>query len=158
MTDGRRSRPRWVDFQAPQHQRPNGAPDAGTVAGTRRRRFRVALWLTAIVLATAIVLPIVWRAVASPKLPPPALLGTWTTAAPKYSDRSFEISPTTLILHTGPGENDFTVHAIERVEAARRGDSTLYTLHSFYYASGPPASIRLPGQPDIIWRRATQDE
>jgi hypothetical protein len=168
MTPDRWSLPAWVDAVETRRRRPPSS-DAARVNGerTRLRRHHTALWLVAIVLSAAIVLPILWKAMAIPDSNPRLLLGTWKTTTAKYRDRSFEIWPTTLVFQTGPGENDFTVHQVDKVDVSVRGDSTLYTLHflnqgvpdaiSLYYAAGPPARVHLQGQPNIVWSRVPRD-
>jgi hypothetical protein len=168
MTRDRRSVPAWVDVEEMRRTPyPGSGPSRADAEMTRRSRRPTALWLVFIVLSAVVLLPILWKAIAIPDSNPRVLLGTWRTTAAKYRDRSLEVWPTTLIFQTGPGENDFTVHQVENVNVAVRGDSTLYTLHflnqgnpdalSLYYAAGPPARIRLQGQPDIVWTRVARD-
>jgi hypothetical protein len=160
--------PQWVDLA-------KGGASPGSPAGQAdppepakaRPRVRRAIWLTAVILAAAAVAPVLWRMIETPHPTPRVLYGAWTTTAPKYVDRGFEIWAATVVFRTGPGANDFTIHALQGVDVAERGDSALYTLHfltrgepdalSLYYAPGPPARIRLTGQPDIVWSRAARD-
>jgi hypothetical protein len=149
MTPDRWSLPAWVDAVETRRRRPPSS-DAARVNGerTRLRRHHTALWLVAIVLSAAIVLPILWKAMAIPDSNPRLLLGTWKTTTAKYRDRSFEIWPTTLVFQTGPGENDFTVHQVDKVDVSVRGDSTLDSPTSSGAGSPGTGSSRRPPRPD----------
>ena len=59
---------------------------------------------------------------------PDELVGTWTTPAPKYSDRGFEIWTDAIVFYTGTAMEDFTVHGIRELIAEPVGDRTEYTI------------------------------
>lgn len=95
------------------------------------------------------------------KTMPDELLGVWTTTAPAYADRAMEITPTTLILHTGEGTS--SVHPVRRVVRVERGaGSALYTVEygtagavetlSFQYVRAHRPAIRLRNQ-GFVWRQ-----
>lgn len=161
-------RPAWVDPEKlRRHPYPGPGAAKASAAKAGQDRHRTALRLTALALFAVVVLPILWKTIAIPHSTPRVLLGTWVTTTPKYRERSFEIWPTTLIFRTGPGEDDFTAHRIDKVDVAVRSPFTLYTLHyqnqgdpealTLYFAAGPPATIRFRGRADIVWTRIAKD-
>ena len=87
------------------------------------------------------------------------LVGVWVTRTEPYADRSFEISPTTVLFRTGTGETDFTFHEVVDVERDPAPDGMAYT---FIYADGLRFSfvhnaiegfIRLANQREIRWTK-----
>lgn len=94
---------------------------------------------------------------------PAALIGTWTTDAPRYQGRHLSITPTTIAFGTGPLAVD--VHTLSGIEVAPDPEGgTRYTLR-FLEPDGAEASLDLHalGQAadtlrisnrDEIWRRA----
>ena len=94
---------------------------------------------------------------------PDKLVGTWKTSAPKYVDRSFEITKNVIVLGTGQGNTD--IHSISNIQEARDGEGILYTFSytnregqpdrfSFYYDSARGGVIRFKNQQEIEWTRA----
>jgi hypothetical protein len=90
---------------------------------------------------------------------PDDLIGVWKTTAPNYADRSFEMSRTTVLFRTGPGDADFTFHEVKGLEREENGQVTSYTLT---YADGLKFSftyekvadvIRFVNQPEFFWSR-----
>ncbi len=92
---------------------------------------------------------------------PDELVGVWKTSAPKYADRYFELKRDTIVFGTGGGTA--SRHVIDRIEEAREGYQTLYTIFytddgtqyqwSFYYDPAHGKSIRLKHQASIVWTR-----
>ncbi len=92
---------------------------------------------------------------------PDELVGVWKTSAPKYADRYFELKRDTIDFGTGGGTA--SRHVIDRIEEAREGYQTLYTIFytedgtkyqwSFYYDPVHGKSIRLKHQASIVWTR-----
>ena len=92
---------------------------------------------------------------------PSELVGVWKTSAPKYADRYFELRSDMIVFGTGGGT--VSRHVIKRIEEAREGDQTLYTIFytedetkyqwSFYYDPVHGKSIRLKPQASIVWTR-----
>jgi hypothetical protein len=98
---------------------------------------------------------------------PDALVGVWTTAAPKYSGRYFEISKQAV----GFGTGDYNVDAypIVGVETAPKNNRTFYLFSlrtpegdpyrfAFYYEPTDGGKIQLENQTKITWMKARTDE
>ncbi|MGH7273199.1 MAG: hypothetical protein ACREIQ_01905 [Nitrospiria bacterium] len=92
----------------------------------------------------------------------PALLGTWKTPAPAYSDRFLELTRGLIIL--GTGEGNVAVHPIKNIEKVHEDEDTLYTLtyvnregkeynFSFYYNPRNEGVIRFKNQKQIEWTK-----
>jgi len=91
------------------------------------------------------------------------LIGKWTTSAPRYQDRFFEIAKETLTY--GLGGDKLDVYPISSIEESLEGNNHLYTINckntdglkftqSFYYHPGNGGSIQLKNQEHIEWRKA----
>lgn len=91
------------------------------------------------------------------------LIGKWTTSAPRYQDRFFEIAKETLTY--GLGGDKLDVYPISSIEESLEGNNRLYTINykntdglkftqSFYYHPGNGGSIQLKNQEHIEWRKA----
>lgn len=98
---------------------------------------------------------------------PPELLGRWTTKAPKYADRYFELHPDyTAVFGLGGRKRD--VSPIVQVERSRDGDFLHYRIShlneagdvyvfSLSYHPGKPGQVRFVNQPGIVWTKS-EDE
>jgi len=94
---------------------------------------------------------------------PLQLIGDWNTCDPNYSDRYFNISPTTVSFTTGDGT--VSTGWIKEIKTVQSGVSILYTIEydvngapnelSFYYEAQKPkgSSIRFKNQKNIIWTK-----
>ncbi len=92
---------------------------------------------------------------------PDELVGVWKTSAPQYAGRYFELKRDMIVFGTGGGTA--SSHVIDRIQEAREGDQTLYTIFytedgtkyhwSFYYDPVLGKSIRLKHQASIVWTR-----
>lgn len=94
-----------------------------------------------------------------------SFLGVWKTSAPKYKDRFFKISESTITFGIGNGNsNKFIVdHVIKEVEEKK----TVYTISyndvegsdfklAFYYTPKNNGVIRFKNQQEIEWTRISQ--
>lgn len=89
---------------------------------------------------------------------PARLIGTWTTTAPAYTGRTFEIQPETVAFGTGRA-GEFTGF-ITNIETSPDDSGCLYTLSyrvngsqqqiSFYYKK-KGKTIRFVHQERIVW-------
>jgi hypothetical protein len=90
------------------------------------------------------------------------LIGKWTTSAPRYQDRFFEIAKETLTY--GLGGDKIDVYLISSIEESLEGNNRLYTINykntdglkftqSFYYHPENGGSIQLKHQEHIEWRK-----
>lgn len=110
----------------------------------------------------------VWIAILANKLWPEAndvipdeIIGRWTTEAPAYADRSFEITKTSVTFYTG--ESTFTTHLITNVTSVTFNGATLYTVEytnlgevyefSFFYTNPPRGTIQFKNQQDMTWQK-----
>lgn len=98
---------------------------------------------------------------------PLSLIGKWTTSAPRYQDRFFEIAKEMLIY--GLGGDKIDVYHISSIEESLEGNNRLYTINykntdglkftqSFYYHPENGGSIQLKNQEHIEWRKAKDSD
>lgn len=118
--------------------------------------------LAAVMLAAALC-PLGCRDAEEVELPP-ELVGRWTTTAPKYADRYFELRPNDTAVF-GLGGRQREVSPIVRVERARDGDFLHYRIShltevgdvyvfSVSYHPGKPGQLRFVNQPGIVWTKS----
>ena len=98
-----------------------------------------------------------------PTAVPDELVGVWKTPNPQYSDRSFEITKTSIIFGTGDGHLDS--YPIAAVEQTREGEALLYTIlylnearqeyrFIFYFDPSTADVIRWKNKRHIEWAKA----
>lgn len=90
---------------------------------------------------------------------PHELVGTWTTTAPQYSNRTFEIDVKTVDF--GMGKAGTSTGFITDIRSTRDGSGTLYTIWyrldgssnqvSFHYNEKGDHTIRFLHQEQIAW-------
>jgi hypothetical protein len=94
---------------------------------------------------------------------PDELVGVWKTRNEQYSDRTFEITKTSIVFGTGGGQLDS--YPIAAAEQAREGDALLYTIvylnevrqeyrFIFYFEPSKGGVIRWKHKRDIEWAKA----
>ena len=93
---------------------------------------------------------------------PDGLIGVWTTEAPRYQDRFFDLRPEKVIFGTGNGNsNSNPIVAIETAEEDGHlrynidywgSEGQEYTF-SFYYDPANGGVITLKNQRNIDWRK-----
>ena len=94
-----------------------------------------------------------------------SFVGVWKTSVPKYQDRFFKISGSTITFGTGNGnaKNFIVDRVIKKVEEKK----TVYTImyndvegsgfkRAFYYTPENNGVIRFKNQPEIEWTRMNQ--
>jgi hypothetical protein len=117
----------------------------------------VAFILVAVLVFTNVLLPLLSK---PNKTVPDALVGRWTTTTEAYADRAFEISKTSVLFRTGPGEKDFNFHEIKEVRSKEQENGA--TLYTFVYSDNleflftyEPVNdvIRFANQPAMSWTR-----
>ena len=92
------------------------------------------------------------------------LMGVWKTSAPKYADRSFEITKERITF--GIGEGNFEIYFIKKIYVKQfpQDNSRLYTIYyensegdentfAFYYSLEKGGLIRLKNQRQIEWEK-----
>ena len=100
---------------------------------------------------------------------PDALVGVWNTSAPRYSNRSFEITKSSAIFEHGGGFFDFAAYPITKVEKVETDARTLYVLvfmipegleyeFSFYHSPANGGVIRFKNQEQIAWKKANHGQ
>jgi hypothetical protein len=117
----------------------------------------IAFVLVLFVVVTNVILPLLSE---PNRTVPDELVGRWTTTAEAYADRAFEVSKTSVLFRTGPGENDFNYHEIKEVtsEAIEAG-AILYTFVysddlEFLFRYEPVRDvIRFANQLEMSWTR-----
>jgi hypothetical protein len=92
---------------------------------------------------------------------PEDLIGTYTTSAPNYSDRSVELTPDEIVF--GLGDAGLARHDIESVFREEEGGKMLYTLAYagedgtdhllFFHDEENGGSIVLRNQTSIVWNK-----
>jgi hypothetical protein len=93
---------------------------------------------------------------------PDQIWGKWTTKAPQYQDRFFELSEISVIF--GIGDNKINVYFIKGIKAETKDDGIVFTIigHNldrvehkltFYYHRGRTAEIRLKNPDTVVWTR-----
>jgi hypothetical protein len=90
---------------------------------------------------------------------PDEVLGTWSSASPRYADRGFAITVDTLLLQLGPGKS--ASYPITEVRSVGSADSARFTIR---YRDGSSllemglrvdedAGLRLANLPTVVWRK-----
>jgi len=97
---------------------------------------------------------------------PPEVRGVWSTDAPAYAGRLFELRRGRVAFLSADSLQPVAVHLIRRVRERRDRDGTLYDVDllrngqvarfSFVYSAGPPEEIRLAHQRAYTWQRSTR--
>jgi hypothetical protein len=93
---------------------------------------------------------------------PDCLIGRWTTSEPRYTDRFFELSKTTVTYGLGGDKKDVCV--ISSIEKSVQDNDTLYTINyhnidgteytrSFYYYPANGGVIKFKNQKSIKWTK-----
>ena len=93
---------------------------------------------------------------------PDHMIGKWTTAEPRYTDRFFEISQTTFTYGLGGDKKDVCI--ISSIEKSVQDNTTLYTIkyrnvdgikytRSFYYFPGNGGVIKFKNQKNVEWTK-----
>jgi len=97
---------------------------------------------------------------------PPAVWGTWITAAPRYADCELRLGSRSVVLRTGTADDDVSIHVIRRVDQTKVPLGTLFTVEyvegsaldapvtfEFIYSPSPTPEIMLAHQTEIAWTR-----
>jgi hypothetical protein len=131
-------------------------------------RIRLSWKQIAAVAATLIVLiggPVAWLSWPRNVELPDGAVGLWTTVAPRYADRAFRLTKSTVTFHVSP--EDSTFHQIVRIrsEEDQEDNATRYTIlythyheeyeFSFLYTESPDTIIRFVNQREMTWRKTT---
>jgi hypothetical protein len=98
---------------------------------------------------------------------PENLMGKWTTSAPRYEDRFFDITRETLTYGIGGDKED--VYFISSIKKLSEGKNTLYTIDyknkdgleftcSLSYHPENGGIIQFKHQENVQWRRITNAE
>ncbi len=120
-------------------------------------------------VAAAVILiggPITWAAWPQSAEIPEGAVGLWRTVTPRYADRAFRITKSTLTFHVSP--QDSTFHPIVRVsetEYREERGTTQYTVFyahyrdeyefTFLYREDPDTTIRFINQKEMAWRKGS---
>lgn len=149
---------------APSHAPAPASPWGATGAGWRRRR-RVVLGVILGVLLAGAAVQAFSRTGLFPRghQLPDELVGVWSTSAPRYADRAFQITKTSIAF--GTGGHSYSVYPIRTVAVVRDSAATLYTIDyttpedqvaefSFYYVPRREGEIRFKNQRQLVWRKA----
>ena len=132
-----------------------------SVAGgmSRRTILMVAGALALVALAT--VGPLALQAIQGSEPMPPGLVGTWQTSMPRYADRSFELSPTTLRLGLGAGTETYPISMVSSRDSST---SPIYTID--YLNGDTPLEFALTvhadsvaairNVPGVAWRKVVR--
>ena len=94
---------------------------------------------------------------------PEELEGTWRCDDPRYEDRYFKLSPSTVAL--GIGNHRIFIHSIVRFEQQKIDNRTLFTVYyhdqdgfeqkmAFYYDASGEGAIQFKNQPEFIWHKS----
>lgn len=99
---------------------------------------------------------------------PEAAVGHWTTSDPKFANRGFDLTPTTVVFRTGPGPADFTRHAVigttVRAQPGRRLVTLSYALDggtmtfAFRIEDGQEPTIRLVNLQEVTWSKVRPEQ
>lgn len=138
-----------------------GQPPAATPTAERLRLSNKQIVAAAAVLVALVAAPVAWILWPRNAEIPDGMVGLWTTADPRYADRAFRVTKTTLTFHVGP--QDSTYHDIVRVRA-KKGDITtqftVYYTHSglelefpLLYVERSDTTIQLLNQRGMTWRK-----
>jgi hypothetical protein len=96
---------------------------------------------------------------------PSELVGTWTTDAPQYRDRSMEIDLASISFLTGGGTE--STGFIDDISSVADNGKTFYTISygqdetenqvSFYYEDGAKETLRFKNQESVVWSKHSTD-
>ena len=95
---------------------------------------------------------------------PDAIVGIWDTSDPRYADRAFEITKSSVIYEQGRGYYDFVSFPISKVEKIPQNEINLYTItyigseglkyeFSFYHVPTNGGLIRFKNQKNLVWKK-----
>ena len=97
---------------------------------------------------------------------PDVTIGKWVTTDARYRQRSFDLSPTTVIFQTGTGDGDATRHPVLGTTVTTDHGKQIVTVDygvgdgsmalAFWIDDGPEPTLRLMSQQDIVWTRAEE--
>jgi len=125
----------------------------------KKQHKRITIWIL-VVSVVFIVIGIYYSGTETPISDD--LLGVWTTSAPRYADRSFEITKDLIIF--GSGSIYIDSGSISKIEKEDQGSKRLYVIYydtteggeqqfSFYYEPIGGGAIRLKNQEKIVWNK-----
>ncbi len=94
---------------------------------------------------------------------PDELIGEWVSSHPRYMDRGFKLSRTSIAFYAGEGGTQVFVYPIDRVETSPAENGTLYVVQysdsagrnqfSFFHEPDPHGVIRFKNQPEMEWSK-----
>ena len=95
---------------------------------------------------------------------PDELIGEWVSSHPRYMDRGFKLSRTSIAFYAGEGGTQVFVYPIDRVETSPAENRTLYVVQysdsagrtyqfSFFHEPDPHGFIRLKNQQEMEWSK-----
>lgn len=125
------------------------------------------LTVTIAVLAVFFLLALVWKH-NRPLQVPENLLGRWTSTAPLYDERYFEITKVAIVFATGESTvSEYFFTGIEQRET-KRDNEMLYSLDcedldgmhynfSFFYLPENGGTIIFKNQKQIVWTKQKEE-
>ncbi len=143
---------------APKEEEPKPVEARAEVAKRERRPQALLVVAVLLLLAAAFQAPLL-RLLSKDIPVPDEVLGSWSSASPRYADRGFAITVDTLRLQLGPGKS--AAYPITGVRRAGTADSARFTIS---YRDGSSllemalrvdeeAGLRLANLPAVAWRR-----
>ncbi len=142
-------------------KQPTGDQALPRTDAKRVRRSNKRIVAVAAVLVALAAVPVAWKLWPRTAEIPDGMVGLWTTDDPRYVDRAFRVTKTTLTFHVGP--QDSTHHPIVRVRAKKGDVATQFTVYytqsglevefPILYVDLPDTRILLLNQREMIWRK-----
>jgi hypothetical protein len=129
---------------------------------TRQKILHHKLHWIALVGFSLVLMSTLFLCIRETDVPIDSFLGVWKTSAPKYKDRFFKITKSTITFGTGNGNSKKFIFA--RVSKTVEEKNTVYTISynddegadfklAFYYTPQNKGVIRFKNQQEIEWAR-----
>lgn len=138
--------------------------EAAPGAAQPRKHRQMVMALVLGVLLVSVAMSMALPSLFAQRTIPDELIGEWITSDPRYMDRGFKLSRTSIAFYAGEGGTEVLVHPIDRVETSPAENGTLYVVQysdsvgrtyqfSFFHERDPHSVIRFKNQQEMEWSK-----